>query len=288
MPRWIWLWIGVVIVLVAVPPLQIALVPVMLLFVLAYAVGFGWGRPTLSSTRSPDTSLLGGRRRDRPDLQAMGGLVAAMVAVAHLAGFLADGSLLTWLIIAALVGVAAAVGGPLGWLRASVYLLVGLAASFATLAALFVHGCDGAMPSRTAAWLTLVPVAGLLSSRALLGPRLGRPIVPAEEAAALALAVFAVLGLGAVAVAPGGIPVLDEQASVWTPLVLLALLTFIAGLIGLRPRAGADLAAIGLLALTLTFAGYNPPCGPDLTGLLVIGAAFVVGFVATTAVRARA
>lgn len=285
MPRWIWLWIGVVIVLVAVPALQIALVPVMLLFVLAYAVGFGRGRPTLSSPRSPDTSLLGGRRRSRPDLQAMAGLIAAMVAVAHLAGFLADGALLTWLIIAALVGAAAAVGGPLGWLRSGVYLLLGLAASFATLAALFGHGCDGAIPSRTAAWLILVPVAGLLFSRALLGPWLGRPIVPAEEAAALALATFAVLGLGSVAVAPAGIPVIDEQTSIWTPLILLALLTLIAALIGLRPRAGADLAAIGLLALTLTFAGYTPPCGPDLTGLLIVGAAFVVGFVAVSTLR---
>jgi hypothetical protein len=278
--RWVPIGIAAVAIVVFFPSLAFLLVPVALFFILVLATGSGTKR-----TGSGDRRLLR-PERDRstgqlinPRRAAFRGSVAAVVAATGLAGlvsFGADGRS-TALVLVVALGYLVATGGATKFIRDGLYLGIGVGATALTLQSLLIGDCSGAMPSQTAALLTLVPVM-VMGVAAVAGGLRRRELPSLATAGALALAAFAVVEFGTIAVAPAGLRIL-EGAPVWTPLVLLAILSFIAALVGLQPEFGADAAALGLLALTAFFFLFDTPCGLQFGDLVVVTGAFVTGMI---------
>jgi hypothetical protein len=282
-PLWVFAAIIATIVLAVIfPTFGIALVPIGLLGILAYAVGFGFGPLKLSPRTTPDRPLLDAGNN------VYGGVLAAVVAVTGLAGLTSFEDNGRYMALGAVfvLGIAVAFERRSTVGRDALYLCIGVGATVLAAQSLLIGDCRGVMPSQTAALLALAPVVVMVVTALLGGGLLARGLPSLSAVGALALAAFALIELAAAAVAPAGIPVLAE-ASPRFAIGALALLSVIAALVGLRPRAGADLVALGLLALTVFFLGFDTPCGLALFDLVAVAVALVGGMLLVGFLRAR-
>jgi hypothetical protein len=130
-------------------------------------------------------------------------------------------------------------------------------------------------------------MVGVSATTAMLRLRIRHPL---EDASRTALAAFAMLELGTFATNPRGLPLLDEVLSgggVWFPVLALLLLCLIGGLVGIHPRYGADIAAVGLLTAAITLGGFESPCGPQLGASAVVAVVFGAGAFTASVFRRR-
>lgn len=267
--------------------LGLAAVPIALLFILAWATGFGFKRPRLSAVGpASDRRLL----VSRPG--TYGGVVAAVVAATGLAGVapLSGPQSRSVLVLIFLLGGAIAYGSGSGLVREVLYLGVGVAATVTALVELFAGTCGEQMPSDLATIFAVVPLGAMALSAVFLGPWGGRGGSVLTDAGPLALAAFPIVELGTFAAYPAGVPALDNafvEGNPWAPLILLAIVTFIGTVVGLHPRAGADLAAMGLLVLTGFFLAFDTPCGLRFRNLVVVALTFGIAFALVSMVRSR-
>ena len=258
-----------------------------LLFVLALATGFGLRRPRLSAVGpGSDRSLL----TSRPG--TYGGAVATVIAATGLSGLapLSGPSGRSMLVLVFVLGAAVAGGRGSGIVREVLYLGIGIGATLTALAELFGGACGEQMPSTLATVFAVVPLGAMVLSAVFLGTWGGRRGSVLGDVGPLALASFAIIELGTFAAYPAGVPALDtavRDGKSWAPLVLLLIVCVIATGVGVHPRAGADLAAIGLLVLTGLFLAFDTPCGLRFTNLVVVALTFGTAFGLVSMVRAR-
>lgn len=221
-----------------------------LFFVLALATGFGLKRPRLSKVGpGSDRALLA----VRPG--TYGGVVAVVIAAAGLSGIapLSDASARGVLVLIFGLGAVVALGRGSGLVREVLYVGIGIGATVTALGELFTGACGQQMPSELATVFAVVPLGAMALSAVFLGSWGGRRGSVLRDAGPLALATFVIVELGTFAAYPAGIPALDgtiAEGNSWAPMVMLLIVCVIAVGVGLHPRAGADLAAMGLLVLS--------------------------------------
>jgi hypothetical protein len=240
-----------------------------------YAIMFGRVRPGAAWGRrrpvagSPDVSLLE---------HGIGGGFAFVVVAADLADVAGD-EVITGLWLA--VGAGALLSAVRARLaRAVLFGTIGLAALATSVTGVLAGACGASVGSTGLAVAALAPAVVLVIARVLAGVfQLLRPGRLIEDLGVGALAASAVVSLGTFAVDPGGISLLAEAAGTdtwWSqPWVVIVLLCVIAAGVGLRPRVGADLVAIGLVVLQFGFVGFGAPCGLQRGPLLVSAAVFL-------------
>lgn len=259
-----------------------------------YAVAFGLHRPRLQRVGpNSDASLL-----DRAPM-SFGGVLGALITGTTLSSFSLQtpwtrGNVLTLIAIVAIV-TAFAPGGSsrrngLHTVRELIYFLIGASAAALLVLELASGACGAQLPSRIAVVFIVIPAVLVLLSSMATAVVFLRPMGTARNAGRTVIAAVMVLELGIVAVYPGGAPLLGQSTPAlggWLPLVLWLFLVVIALGVGVHPRAGADLTAIGLLVLKVYF-GLGPidaTCGLSIIEAFWVTAVFFAVFLGGLVVR---
>lgn len=243
--------------------------------VLVYSTATGLGRSASSRARHDRALLVSGARTP-------GGVVAALVAATQLLDVAGPhGALMPSVVLVFALGCVVATGSRWWrWPREVAFLLIGVFAVAARMLDVFGGACASALPSFVVAVFGVAPVGVLLCAHILRS--MVRPRAFFSDTGRAALAALAVLDLGVFAAHPAGLPLLDAALhggataavalGAWVAVVVAA-----AGC-GLRPRAGADLLAMGVLVANVALAGLSTPCGLDLVAGTLTVITFLTAF----------
>ena len=249
----------------------------LVMIVVVYAIAFGWNLPHIASREVGDGPLLDGAHG------TYSGAVAALVTTATLSGLGQEGLMLGAMFV---LGIAMSITNRLNRFKEASFGVLGLVAGAVAFEEVLTGACGDYLPSATARILAIFPVVAMMVSWVVL--RKVEKRLSLKDLGWMMLAVPVMIHLGAMAVFPAGLPLLDQQLPLhraWVPVALIVCLSVIAVGCAIHPRAGADLAAIGLLALTIFFTLYDTPCGISFVAFASVTLVFLVGAAVGRAVR---
>ena len=236
------------------------------IIVVLYVALRGW---TIRSRRGS------GVPRDESVLDAaaqppLGMFMAAWVAGATLAGVggVENAATTSPYVLLALLAIPAAIGGDLlRRISFNAIAVFGLVVGFAET----TTGACGDALGFAALLISVASVLVLFGAGAYRVVR--QPSLSDAGVGGVLLAAVSVLQLARGVLQPGGLAVLGETgtAGPGVQIAITALLFVVAAGCGLRPRAGASLAALGVLVLNFLLGAVDTPCGLQFMALMIVG-----------------